>query len=194
MSGATDQPSTDGRRRRSEQSRDRIVAAIMALVEEGGITPSAEDVAARASVGLRSVFRHFKDMESLYAEMTLRLARGYEAALAPFETSGWHDQLFEAIGRRFAIYEQMLPYKRASDAHRHESPTIQAMHEGSTALLRARLRAVMPPHLVDNALAFETLDLLLCIDSWSRLRVDQKLPVALARQVIETQVAAVIKP
>nr|WP_310525341.1 TetR family transcriptional regulator [Polymorphobacter sp.] len=166
--------------------------AIMALVAEGGITPSAEDVAARAQVGLRSVFRHFKDMESLYAEMMLRLARGYEAAMAPFETTGWHAQLFEAIGRRFGVYETMLPYKRASDAHRHESPTIQRMHDGITVLLRARLQAVMPPHLAGNQIAFETLDMLLSVDTWSRLRVDQKLSPEIARQVIETQVAALI--
>lgn len=187
------QPSTDGRRRRSEQSRDRIVAAIMSLVEEGGITPSAEDVAVRAQVGLRSVFRHFKDMESLYAEMTLRLARSYESAMAPFETTGWSDQLFEAMGRRFAIYERLLPYKRASDAHRHESPTIQAMHDGTTALLRARLQALIPPHLVGNAAAFETLDLLLSVDCWARLRLEQNLAPETAQQLVEAQVRLLIE-
>ncbi|MEO8374286.1 MAG: hypothetical protein ABI471_03615, partial [Sphingomonas bacterium] len=55
--------STDGRRRRSETSRDKIVEAMLAIVAEGQITPSAEQVALRAEVGLRSVFRHFKDME-----------------------------------------------------------------------------------------------------------------------------------
>ena len=132
-------------------------------------------------------------MENLYAEMTLRLARSYEAALTPFETIGWHAQLFEAIGRRFAIYERMLPYKRASDAHRHESPTIQAMHDGITALLRARLQTLMPPHLADDAMAFETLDMLLSIDIWARLRVDQKITPENARQLIEAQVAGLVR-
>ena len=72
------QPSTDGRRRRSQRSRDRIVTAMIDLVEAGAITPSAEEVAARAEVGLRSVFRHFRDMESLYRE--IRALRIYEGA------------------------------------------------------------------------------------------------------------------
>lgn len=189
---ATAAASPDGRRRRSEASRDRIVAAMLALIEAGAITPRAEDVAGRAEVGLRSVFRHFKDMESLYAEMTLRLARGYEASLAPFEAPDWHGQLFEAIGRRLAIYERLLPFKRAADAHRHESAAIQANHAATTGLLRARLQALMPPHLAGDIIAFETLDLLLSVDTWARLRSEQQLSVDMARQVIETQVSALV--
>ena len=83
----------DGRRKRSRTSRDSIVAAMLSLVEEGAITPSAEQVAARAQVGLRTVFRHFKDMESLYAAMTLVLARQYEDWLAPFAAQDWNGQL-----------------------------------------------------------------------------------------------------
>ena len=55
----------DGRRLRSQVSRAKIVEALMTLVEAGQVDPSAEEVAATAGVGLRSVFRHFKDMESL---------------------------------------------------------------------------------------------------------------------------------
>lgn len=185
MNNVTALPSTDGRRRRSEQSRDRIVTAMLGLIEAGAISPSAEDVAARAQVGLRSVFRHFKDMESLYAEMTIELARSYmTAALMPFESQGWQGQLREAADRRFGIYEQMLPFKRASDAHRHESAAIQANHERIVVLLRTRLQALMPPHLVGDAGAFETLDLLLSVDAWARLRAEQKLPVETARAIV----------
>ena len=55
----------DGRRLRSQDSRARIVAAMLDLIREGEIAPSAELVASRANVGLRTVFRHFKDMDSL---------------------------------------------------------------------------------------------------------------------------------
>jgi AcrR family transcriptional regulator len=76
---------TDGRRKRSETSRQRIVEAMIALVGEGHMSPSAEQVATRAGVGLRTVFRHFADMDSLYASMALRLEREYEDWLDPFE-------------------------------------------------------------------------------------------------------------
>jgi AcrR family transcriptional regulator len=185
-------PASDGRRRRSQQSRDRIVEAMLALVEEGAISPGAEDVAQRASVGLRSVFRHFKDMDSLYAEMAVRLSRVYESALMPFQAESWNGQLFEAIDRRVAIFERLLPFKRAADAHRHESPVLAANHAASLSLLRARLQPLLPPHLQDDAIALETLDMLLSVETWARLRIEQRLNPAQAREVIEKAVARLV--
>jgi len=67
----------DGRRLRSETSRLRIVDAMIALISETPTMPPAEAVAARAGVGLRTVFRLFEDMDGLYrgmqAVMTERL-------------------------------------------------------------------------------------------------------------------------
>ncbi len=165
---------------------------MLSLIEDGAISPSAEDVAARAQVGLRSVFRHFKDMESLYAEMTIQLGRVYMAALAPFESVGWRPQLFEAIDRRVDIYERLLPFKRAADAHRHESPTIQAYHERAVTLLRVRLQVLVPPHLAANPAIFEALDMLLSLDTWARLRFEQKLPADTARHVIDQLVTPLL--
>jgi AcrR family transcriptional regulator len=193
MFGADSQPLSDGRRRRSQASRERIVAAMMALVEEGQLNPVAEEVAERAQVGLRSVFRHFNDMERLYAEMAAKLAREYLPALAPFESVEWHGQLFESIDRRIAVYERLLPFKRAADAHRHESQVIQNNHAATSHLMRARLRDLLPPHLLDDPAAFETLDFLLSVDSWQRLRSEQKLSVEQARRVVEGLVKALVQ-
>jgi AcrR family transcriptional regulator len=183
---------TDGRRRRSQQSRDRIIAAMMALVEEGQISPIAEQVAERAQVGLRSVFRHFNDMDSLFAEMAMRLSRHYQPALAPFVSPDWRGRLGEAIDRRVTAYEVLLPYKRAADAHRHASPVIQSNYAQTGQLLRNRLKSLLPPHLENDSNALETLDFLLSMESWQRLRLDQKLSVAAARAIIETQIKAVV--
>jgi AcrR family transcriptional regulator len=189
---SNDPPAVDGRRRRSQQSRDRIVEAMLALVEEGAISPGAEEVAQRAAVGLRSVFRHFKDMDSLYAEMAVRLSRVYESALQPFQAEGWRGQLFEAIDRRVDIFERLLPFKRAADAHRHESPVLAANHAASLALLRARLQPLLPPHLQDDPVALETLDMLLSVDTWTRLRIEQRLDPAMARKVVEQAVERLV--
>src|SRR5258706_10653951 len=173
--------SPDGRRRRPESSRDKIVAAMLTLVAEGQITPSADQVATRASVGLRSVFRHFKDMESLYAEMTARLSRQYEMWLVSFESTDWRSQLAETIDRRVTTYEKLMPFKRAADAHRHESAAIQAEHVRTLGQMRARLRSVLPEAITSDAQLFETLDLLLSIETWQRLRMEQGLSARKAR-------------
>lgn len=59
----------DGRRKRGDQSRRQIVDAMIELVRSGEMSPSAAQVAERAGVGLRTVFRHFDEMEILYREM-----------------------------------------------------------------------------------------------------------------------------
>lgn len=167
---------------------------MMALVADGKLNPSAEDVAARAEVGLRSVFRHFKDMESLYGEMTLRLSRLYQPALEPFISSDWRGKLSEMIVRRTNIYEQVLLFKRAADAHRHESPTIEANHKAMNQMLRGRLAQILPATIAGNPQAFEAIDLLLSIDCWQRLRLEQLLDAAMARRLIDNQIGLIIGP
>jgi len=187
-------PSSDGRRRRSETSRDKIVAAMLQLVAEGQITPSADQVAARAAVGLRSVFRHFKDMESLYAAMTARLSRQYEMWLVPFEACDWRGQLRETIGRRLGTYERLMPFKRAADAHRHESAAIQTEHARTLALMRARLKSVLPDQVAADELVFEAIDLLLSFETWQRLRMEQGLSAERAAALITAQVDRLVEP
>lgn len=174
----------DGRRRRSQTSRDKIVAAMLALVEEGAVTPSAEQVATRAEVGLRTVFRQFKDMETLYAAMLGGLAKYYEGWAAPFTAPDWKGRLREAVERRVATYERLLPFKRAGDAHRHMSPAIDAENDRMLALMRARLHSLIPEALSADMVAFETLDLIASFAAWQRLRTEQDLSFEQAHAVV----------
>ena len=184
---------TDGRRKRAQTSRDRIVAAMLALVEEGHITPSADLVAARAAVGLRTVFRHFADMETLYAAMTTALSRHYDLGVLPSSATDWQGRLHEGAERRITTYETLLPFKRAADAHRHMSPAIQEEHNRVLALMRARLVSVLPPEILSQERLVETIDLLLSFDVWQRLRGDQKLPVEQARAIILAEIDRIVR-
>src|SRR5437763_16806409 len=112
----------DGRRARSQESRARIVRAMLDRVEAGDVSPSAEQVAARAGVGLRTVFRHFKDMDSLYHEMSLVIETELRSSFdGPFTAPDWRGRLVELAYRRAAIFERIAPFIRASDANRHNS-------------------------------------------------------------------------
>lgn len=178
------EPSIDGRAKRSADSRRRIVAAMLALVGEGVISPTAEDVAARAAVGLRTVFRHFKDMESLYAEMMIEVGKRFEAMAAPFTSADWQGQLAELMARRLTTYEMLMPFKRAADAHRHESAALQVNHAATLAAMRGRLLGLLPAEFAQDAALFEALDLALSFDAWQRLRHEQALPEGAAQNVI----------
>ena len=60
---AASQP--DGRRQRSQRSREKILKAYWELMLNGDMNPSAATIAKHAGVGLRSVFRHFEDLDTL---------------------------------------------------------------------------------------------------------------------------------
>lgn len=59
------QEPVDGRHARRQRSREAVIEAVFALVQEGKIPPSAEDVAARAGVSVSSIFRNFDGLHDL---------------------------------------------------------------------------------------------------------------------------------
>jgi AcrR family transcriptional regulator len=179
----------DGRRLRAEESRRRVVGAMLDLVREGDVDPSAEDVARRAGVGLRTVFRLFKDKESLMRRLAeLVEAQFVHAAAAPLAGDTWRARLDDMIERRLALFEKVLPYRRAGVVHAHRSAYIRNRHERLNASLRHNLAAVLPASLRQDGVTLDALDLLLWIDTWARFRLDQGLTPAVARSVIRRMV------
>ena len=176
----------DGRRKRSEDSRARIVAAMLELVQDGEMAPGAEQVAAHAGVGLRTVFRHFNDMDSLYREMSAAIeAEIMEVAAKPLKGETWREKLSDMIARRAGAFEKMAPYQRAAVVHRHRSPYLEDGHERFNATCRAYLMAILPKDVAARPTMLESLDLMLSFETWSRLRREQNLTARRARAVVE---------
>ena len=68
-----DENKVDGRSLRSERSRQMIADALYELVGEGVLLPTGEQVALRAGLSLRTVFRLFDDRDGLFRSMDERL-------------------------------------------------------------------------------------------------------------------------
>lgn len=184
---------TDGRIKRSKDSQQRIVAALLELVAEGHMTPSAEQVADRASIGLRSVFRHFKDMDTLYREMSDALAATIEDVVRrPFKASTWQDKVLELVDRRADVFERLTPYLRAAQAHRQRSAFLKRGHARFVKALREILIALLPAKVARRTQLIEALDLLVSFEAWDRLREDQGLDVARARRVLKSAIASLL--
>jgi AcrR family transcriptional regulator len=179
----------DGRRRRSQDSRARIVAAMLELVQTGDLSPSAEKVAARAQVGLRSVFRHFKDIDSLHREMVVVVQAELLAVVAQrFKASAWRDRVVELVHRRTTIYEKVGPFMRAAAIHRHRSRVLEIDNARLVSISRDILKRQLPPEISGDPTTFEALDLLLSFEAWNRLRLQQGLTARRAADLLETSV------
>lgn len=183
----------DGRRQRGQDNRARIVAAMMEIVRDGQIAPSAEQVAAQADVGLRTVFRHFQDMDSLYREMSVVIEAQLRSIMErPLKDDAWPERMLELIARRALAFETIAPYRRAADAFRHRSKFLGADADRLAIELRARLVQALPPEIANDPLRLEALDLLMSFETWSRLRREQGLAAAQAQRVVEAAVQQVI--
>jgi AcrR family transcriptional regulator len=181
----------DGRRRRGQDNRARIVAAMMEIVHSGDVAPSAEQVAARADVGLRTVFRHFQDMDSLYREIAAVVGAEVRAVLGrPLRSATWQDRLIERVGRFALAYEKMAPYKRAADAFRHRSKFLGTDYAKLVQEQRQVLERELPADLPRDRL--EAIHLLTSFEAWARLRNEQGLTPRRAQAVIEASLRSLI--
>jgi AcrR family transcriptional regulator len=183
----------DGRRQRTVDSRARIVSAMLELTHAGHISVSAELVAERANVGLRTVFRHFNDMDSLYREMSLAIEKRIREEVSfSVAATGWRERLDEMIRRRTGVFEKIAPYKRAEAAHRHRSKVLGQDIDRMNTFMREMLRSVMPPAVAKDQLLFEALEMVLSFESWERLRREQMLSPRRAREVLEGAVGKLL--
>lgn len=180
---------TDGRHQRSERSRRQIVDALLKLIARGEMNPGAAQVADEAGVGLRSVFRHFEEMDTLYREMTAQIeAEVMPEVMAPFAAKDWRGKLSEMVERRARVFERIMPYRVAGAARRFQSDYLMQDHKRAVALEQAALKAILPKAIVKDGDTLAALDLVLSFESWRRLRQDQRLSPAKAEAAMRLAV------
>ena len=184
---------SDGRFNRSVVTRKKIVAALTSLVYEGYLSPTAEQVAQKADVGLRTVFRHFDDLNSLYSELSADL----EALILPvlqirLRGNSWQEKLMHSIEIRAQFYDRIAALYLSAQVHRHRSPLITDNLTRDVQRVREIGRIILPAVIQQNVLVFESLDLLMSPDTWVRLRRDQNLSAEDALHVVRLGVNAVL--
>jgi len=185
--------SADGRARRSEKSREAIVDAMFGLIGEGVLAPTARQVADRAGVGLRSVFRHFSDMESLFAAMDARLRSEAIPLLMEIETEGGlHRRAGALVGRRVRLFERVAAYKRSANLARARSPFLRGRHDALVRDLRENLLRWLPELEHAPAGLVEALALATSFEAWDQLRSDQRLTRERAQAALERTVLALV--
>lgn len=175
--------SSDGRLQRSERSRRRIADALYELVGEGDPAPSAQRVADRARVGIRSVFRLFSDMDALYATLDERLAMEVAPLMRdmPGHDAPLDERIEAMIGLRTRIYERFGPYMRATRRHRHRSDDLAARSRKHALEARQRMARWVPELRNAASELVEAFDMATSLEAWDRLRLDQRLSRPRAR-------------
>jgi AcrR family transcriptional regulator len=160
---------TDGRAARAARTRDAIVEATVALVEQGDLRPTAPRIAERAGVSVRSVFQHFDDLSSLYAAVVRRVVERLETLLVPIDAGEAFDERLAAFARhRGALLEAVTPFRRAAAVHGPFAPEVRRAMARGSAFLRLEVETAFAPEIarVDEIDRREVVDALAAVASW----------------------------
>lgn len=127
--------STDGRNRRAAETRRKVIDAAKAMIAETAVAPTVVGVAKRANVSVRSVFQHFRDVESLF--VTVVESAEKDVVVPPATPSDLPlGERVESFARNMAqIYEQIVSYRVAAGQFVGH-PALQARSQ----LIHGRLR------------------------------------------------------
>jgi AcrR family transcriptional regulator len=185
----------DGRRQRSERSRQAIIDAAMALIDEGILVPTAQLTSERAGVGIRTVFRHFSDMESLLAEADAQSREGYEALFIGGDRDGTvKERILHAVERHAEGFETTRNHNLAAHAQMWRYETMRKNYSRYQRGLRKDLDDWLPELkdlsksqriAVDAAASFEV---------WNRLRQLRGLSIRASIEIITEMLEDLILP
>jgi TetR/AcrR family transcriptional regulator of autoinduction and epiphytic fitness len=185
----------DGRRARREQNRSAVLDALIELHQEGVYEPSSAQIAQRAGLSPRSLFRYFDDVDDLNrAAIESQLARARPLlAVAAGPEDPTDNKVERVVHARLRLYEAIAPAARAARvcAWRHTVVADQIVQ--SRDYLRHQLKRLFAPELramgtSAAAARLAAIDVLCSFETWELLRADRR------RATLAEALTALLRP
>jgi AcrR family transcriptional regulator len=166
----------DGRRLRREQNRETVLDALADLFDEGVYEPSTNEIAERAGLSPRSLFRYFDDVDDLHHAVIERELANARPLLDAGVTPGadTRTKIEHVVEARIRLHEAIAPAARAARACAHRHPAIAAQLREARSYLRHQLGRLFAPELEGRAL-LPAVDALCSFETHQLLREDQGL-------------------
>lgn len=191
------EPVVDGRTARAHRTRRAIVDALLALIEEGDVAPTAPRIAKRAGVSLRSIYQHCEDLESLFAAASARQVEVIMELATSLPTEGPLERRLDAlVAQRSTVLERLTPVRRAALVQEPFSAQIRDSRRRMETMARTEVERVFALEL-DEVPASERREVAAALDAaagwgaWETLR-SQGLPVEAARRVLRRMLLALM--
>lgn len=189
---------TDGRSARAERTRDAVVEAMLALIEEGDLRPTGPRIAERAGVSLRSVYQHFDDLEALFSRAADLHSERMQRLVQPLPTKGpLAERLGAFVAERTRLLEAASPVARAASLEEPFSEEVKARLQSARQRGSAELAGVFALELAgreprDREELLAALSAVSDWPLWESLRMHQGLSEARAQQVLARMLAALL--
>ncbi|MEW5825895.1 MAG: TetR/AcrR family transcriptional regulator [Candidatus Bipolaricaulota bacterium] len=189
---------TDGRTARLERNRAEIVRAQVEHAQETGKLPTVDEIAERANVSQRSVFRIFGDKASLLREASEYVYRQLDERFPFPELAGlaMHERITRMVDHFASIYEFITPMRRVLATSEIDPEFVSEERERVSVRYQARIRdAFSDLDLLGDPspVRLRTFRLIASWNAWEYLRTEGKLSVEDAKEVICQAITAVLQ-
>lgn len=184
----------DGRNLRREQNRETVLETLSAMFREGVYQPTVNEVAARAGVSLRSLFRYFDDVDDLShaaIERELHLASPlFDIACDPALPLAV--RVRRTVEARVRLFEAVAPAARAARAFASKNPVVAERVTETRRQLRGHLKTTFAAEIERRPELLPALDVLCSFESYDLMRRDQRLSRARALEVLVVAFTALL--
>jgi AcrR family transcriptional regulator len=189
----------DGRRLRRARNREAVVDALLAIVADGDLAPSAEAVAARAGLSSRSLFRYFDDVDDLCRAAISRQHERVATLLGRPAPDGGDvaARAREIVTHRVELFDAMGDVGRLARLRAPFQPLIAAGLADGRRLLRQRMATALAPELDalgPSTAALDAADVLCSFEAHRLLRDDLGRTRDEAVDVMAAGILALVAP
>lgn len=188
----------DGRKLRARRTRGAIVAAALELIEEGDVAPTAQALAERAGVAVRSIGQHFSSREDL----VLAAVEEHAARLAGMRVVidsdlPWGQRLEAFVGARARELDASAAMRRAGAVHETRSEVVARAVKAAARARRAEVTRVFEVELSALAPAArrtssDALDAATSGRAWDGMRKDAGLSLAQAKAAMAKLITSLL--
>lgn len=188
----------DGRRARSARTREGIVDATLALLDDGDLKPTAAAIASRAGLSVRSIFQHFADLEDLFVAVSDRQTNRVAQLYAGVSYDGDLVQRVRTFASyRATLYETIAPIRRAAMLQEPFSRIVADRLALTRSLHRFDLERAFGPELDAareraDSILMEALVAVSTFGVWDEMRHRASLDVPTATAALERAVGALV--
>ncbi len=169
-------PRVDGRRLRSERTKQLIIEAFLALLRDDPTMPTAQQIAERAGYSVRSIFERFPDLVALRVAATdYALAQALALAPARHVDGDRATRIRSQVETRAFTCERGIALWRVLVSSDDDSGELKLRIKRARETAVSRMELMYKPELsalseVERRQVLISLEALTDIESWARMR------------------------
>ncbi|WND02999.1 TetR/AcrR family transcriptional regulator [Temperatibacter marinus] len=184
----------DGRKARSLKSREAIKKALGDLMSEGVRIPTAQQVSDRAKVGIRTVFRHFDDMESLFYSLHEDIKESEYGFLRQSIIEGPLEERVDAFLRaRHVLYIKYREMILSTLSQLWKYQALKNTYEDLNSIFKQHLFLCLPELKGKDVPTQQFVEALVSFEAWNRLTRHQGMSRDDAKDLLQGQLESLLK-